>query len=316
MLTYTTLKDKPRELLAMTSLTASEFEAVLPTFSTAYAALQSATHTQSGAVRQRRAGGGRKATLGSAADKLLFILVYQKMYPVQTFQGLQFGLSQGQVNEWIQRLLPVLQTALAQQGYAPERDPAAVAQLVGPPNGPLALMLDGTERRQQRSQTPAKQRENYSGKKKAHTEKNLVLAQPRTRQVVYLSQTYAGSMNDKKMADCENLQFPAGTQLTQDMGFQGYAPPNVFIIQPKKQARGQFLSAADRVANRMKATARVVIEHVMAGIKRCRSVKDVLRNTVVDFSDLVMDVACGLHNLRVEFRYLRSVAYQHKNYFQ
>ena len=44
------------------------------------------------------------------------------------------------------------------------------------------------------------------------------------------------------------------------------------------------------------------MEHSLAGVKRSRSVKDVLRNTKETFSDLAMVVACGLHNLRVECR--------------
>jgi hypothetical protein len=44
------------------------------------------------------------------------------------------------------------------------------------------------------------------------------------------------------------------------------------------------------------------VEHALAGVKRSRIVKDVLRNTTAHFSDLVMAVACGLHNLRVHVR--------------
>jgi hypothetical protein len=47
---------------------------------------------------------------------------------------------------------------------------------------------------------------------------------------------------------------------------------------------------------------RVRVEHSLAGVKRSRSVKDLLRNTRDDFSDLAMVIACGLHNLRVECR--------------
>jgi type II secretory pathway pseudopilin PulG len=36
--------------------------------------------------------------------------------------------------------------------------------------------------------------------------------------------------------------------------------------------------------------------------KRCRIVKDVLRNTKEGDSDSVMEAACGLHNLRVKNR--------------
>jgi hypothetical protein len=46
-----------------------------------------------------------------------------------------------------------------------------------------------------------------------------------------------------------------------------------------------------------------VVEHVIAGVKRCRMVKEVLRLTKEGVSDLVMESACGLHNLRVSCRH-------------
>ncbi len=47
---------------------------------------------------------------------------------------------------------------------------------------------------------------------------------------------------------------------------------------------------------------RIVVENVLAGVKRCRIVKEPLRLTKEKISDLVMEIACGLHNLRVTFR--------------
>ena len=46
-----------------------------------------------------------------------------------------------------------------------------------------------------------------------------------------------------------------------------------------------------------------MVEHVIAGVKRCRIVKDVLRLTKGVIADLVMEIACGLHNLRVSCRH-------------
>jgi hypothetical protein len=48
---------------------------------------------------------------------------------------------------------------------------------------------------------------------------------------------------------------------------------------------------------------RIVVEHVISGIKRCRIVKDVYRNTKKHFEDLVMEIACGLHNFRQACRH-------------
>ena len=47
---------------------------------------------------------------------------------------------------------------------------------------------------------------------------------------------------------------------------------------------------------------RVRVEHAIAGVKRSRVVKDVLRNTRDGVSDSAMEAASGLHNLRVQSR--------------
>lgn len=54
--------------------------------------------------------------------------------------------------------------------------------------------------------------------------------------------------------------------------------------------------------NRLLSGTRVKVEHAIAGVKRCRIVKDVFRLTKQGISDLVMEIACGLHNLRVSIR--------------
>ncbi len=41
---------------------------------------------------------------------------------------------------------------------------------------------------------------------------------------------------------------------------------------------------------------------MISGVKRCRIVKDELRLTKEYLSDVVMEIACGLHNLRITFR--------------
>jgi len=67
------------------------------------------------------AGAGRKGSLNSMEQKLLFALVYQKAYPLQELQGEAFEISQSRANHWIHRLLPVLQQTLDDIGVLPER---------------------------------------------------------------------------------------------------------------------------------------------------------------------------------------------------
>ena len=59
----------------------------------------------------------------------------------------------------------------------------------------------------------------------------------------------------------------------------------------------------EKFCNWLFSSVRVVVAHVIAGIKRCRIVKDVLRLTTKGIADGVMEIACGLHNLRVSCRH-------------
>jgi len=54
--------------------------------------------------------------------------------------------------------------------------------------------------------------------------------------------------------------------------------------------------------NALVASARVVNEHSIRGIKRCRCVKDKFRNWKQVFDGKVMVLATALHNLRVSLR--------------
>lgn len=130
----------------------------------------------------------------------------------------------------------------------------------------------------------------------------MVVVNAKTKRVGYLSQTYAGKIHDKKIVDTEAIRYPRAAILYQDTGFQGYAPAVSQVQQPKKShARGSSLGGKSGTIASCRASG-VRVEHALAGVKRSRIVKDCLRNTKRGFSDLVMVVACGLHNLRVRHR--------------
>ncbi len=70
---------------------------------------------------------------------------------------------------------------------------------------------------------------------------------------------------------------------------------------------------AQKVLNGVLSSVRVAIEHAIAGVKRLRIVRDVLRlhgqqshqEAALDLSDQLMEVACALHNLRQHNRRAR-----------
>jgi len=211
-------------------------------------------------------------------------------------------MSQGQANDWIQRLGPILQGALKEQALLPERDPANLEQVLAEYDL-LEFTIDGTERRKQRPKDNEVQKEYYSGKKKAHTLTNNVITHAHSRTVCYLSKTYPGKRHDKRICDEEGYRFPRNSQLFQDTGFQGYAPEEVITYQPKKKPRGGELNLCERFINSVISSSRIIVENIICGIKRCRIVKDIFRNHLAGFDDQVMEIACGLHNLRVRHRH-------------
>jgi len=239
MLNYENLKKKPRELLAATGLTHEEIEILLPNFESAYEKLYPSGLTYNQKARRRAVGGGLQSKLSRIADKLLFILVYHKTNPLQTMHGIQFSLSQPQTNYWIHRLLPVLQETLRAIGMTPERDARRVAENAESREGGANLVIDGTERKLQRPTDPIKQREKYSGKKKSHTDKNLLLVNENTRRVVYLSPTVEGKKHDSRAAKEATISYPLNATLAKDTGFQGYEPAAVLTEQPKKKRKAK-----------------------------------------------------------------------------
>jgi hypothetical protein len=238
MMTYRTLSTQKRPFLAMTGLTPAEFRHLLPAFEAAYERAYPLDRTADGRERQRWMGAGRHRVLDWAEDKLLFVLVYLKTYPIQVLLGQLFGISTSQANHWLHRLRPVLRSALDDLGVAPERDGSRLARRPGATKGPATLIIDGTERRRQRPKNAEKQARYYSGKKKAHTDKNVVLASAADDRVLFLSGTYPGATNDKRIADEERLRYPTGTTRYKDAGFQGYEPPVQQTCQAKKKAAG------------------------------------------------------------------------------
>src|SRR2546427_679559 len=76
----------------------------------------------------------------------------------------------------------------------------------------------------------------------------------------------------------------------------------VKTFQPQKKPKGKELTSEQKEQNSLISSIRIVIEHIISGMKRCRIVKDLFRNTKAKYDDLVMEIACALHNFRVYCR--------------
>ena len=131
--------------------------------------------------------------------------------------------------------------------------------------------------------------------------KNNLLCNAQKR-ILWLSKTFDGSVHDKKIADEHFVRFPAGITLWQDTGFLGHNPENVSVKMPTKKPKGKELTQEQKQENKAISSFRILVEHAIGGVKRCRIVKERFRCTKFGFEDTVMLIACGLHNFRISLK--------------
>ena len=322
-LRFTELQSRPMAFLDFTSLTLDAFQHLVPPFEAAFHARMAAWRMDGKPRTARRFTVYKNCPLPTPEDRLLFILAYLKTSALQVVHGRLFGMVQGKANQWIHVLLPALLAALRALGDAPARSLTALAQRLGvavadaatvvaplaeepapvatvpaaTPESPL-FAHDGTERRIVRPHDPAEQTDCYSGKKKDHTVKNVLLVNA-LLVILFLSATHGGRTHDLRIAEATPYPLPAGSGLLQDLAFLSCTLPEVVILMPTKKPRGGELPLEQDLANQALHQRRLRIEHVNSSVKRCRIVKDRIRLWKEGIRDLVMELCCALHNFRV-----------------
>src|SRR5947207_15880246 len=271
-----------------------EFESLLEAFSNQYdhQVIQPRVNAPG---RQRAAGGGQKGAMPEMADKLLFILMYTKIYPLLIVHGLFFGMDESRACKWVGILLPVLDAALGQMWVRPKRATGrSLEEIIEefPELKELGVLTDGTERPIRRPKDDEQQKEHYSGKKKRHTNKHVTITHPKTQRILAVSEEAPGTKHDKKIMDEAQLSCTTNLAIRADSGFQGLSIGSAEIIIPFKRKRKKKgepkdeLTEQQKEANTLLSKARISIEHSNAGFKRNRSVTDILRNTRQGMSEI------------------------------
>ena len=147
-----------------------------------------------------------------------------KENPNQSYHGHLFNISQPKVSEWISYLLPVLEESLLKMGVMPQTG----GEFVEEESNSDFLLVDVTERQVPRSTDYEVQREEYSGKKKLHTTKNLAITDEHAK-ILYISYSEEGSMHDKSIWDGIDFKFQDKNVLA-DLGFVGIDKKHLNVI--------------------------------------------------------------------------------------
>jgi hypothetical protein len=281
------LRRSPNAFRQLTGITPAAFDRLLADLTPRYEQAEARRKDRPG--RQRRPGAGRKHALG-LADRLLMLLIYYRTYATHAFLGFLFGVDDSAVGRNINPLQPLLAGIFR----IPERrirlDPEEVRD----------LFFDATERPTRR---PAQgQRAFYSGKKRRHTIKNQVVTarrtkppgpgkKPRRLRIAAVSESFPGSMHDKKVYDTTKAVTPPDARRTGDTAYLGTS-----VETPARKPRGGALTAAQKRRNRAVSRRRIVAEHGIGKMKVWRIASERYRNPVRCHT-LIMKNVAGLHNL-------------------
>lgn len=294
----------PRLMSALTGITPEEFLALLPTFEDILESRKKGAYYRN-LARQRKPGGGRKGFLKSAMDKLFFVLFYYKCYPTYDVASFLWDCNRASAFRRQCAQSKILEAALKRKLVLPKRQLKSVEEFFQAFPEAKEVFLDGTERPIQRPQDKERQKANYSGKKKRHTRKNLIMSD-RKKRIGFLSKTVEGTQHDFSMLKKLGLPkyIPKHVRQRVDLGFQGYLKeyPKHLISMPVRKPRTRELSKSVKEQNARKSRRRVLVEHAIGGIKRLRITTDVFRNRMKGFDDTAILIGSGLWNYHLTFR--------------
>lgn len=299
---YQTLQKKERQFLSVSGLSHRDFVALHTDFARTWQTMMS-ERTIDGKPRRRKRSIRSDSVLKTTEDTLLFILSYLKNNPTQEYHASQWGMRQSQAHPYIRCVLDALHQTLMRSDSLPSRTNLELMERLEAMTVQErhSLGLDGTERPIERPQDSALQKKRYSGKKKRHTMKNLLI-NGGDRCVLFLSRTFDGSVHDKRCADEVDFIMPDETRMLQDTGFQGLHIEGVETVQPTKKPKGKELTAEQKQENRDISRERITIEHSIGGVKIFRMVKDTIRVRSYQLRDKIMEICTGLFNFKTKRR--------------
>ncbi|MCT4644638.1 MAG: transposase family protein [Carboxylicivirga sp.] len=169
-------KKNPTRFIAMTGITIEAFETLLPYFEDSHDFYFNHYNIHGKAVlRQRSYTIYKNSPLASVSERLVFILSYLKLNPIQEQHADLFDMTQKQCNEFLHATLRILEMSLKDSECLPARTEKELLQRLNEIPAELCsekrLLHDGTEREVPRPADYDEQQEFYSGKKKAYREK-------------------------------------------------------------------------------------------------------------------------------------------------
>ena len=291
MLTYDTLARKPSAFKSMTGLTVDEFEELLVDLRLRYEAARQ--EERAATPRQRAPGGGAKRRY-ALREQLLMTLVWLRLYLTCEAVGVLFAVDKSTVSRYTRPLLRLLQDQGQDTLGWPEEARALVDTADGVDGVDGVAIIDATEQRVERSRDNATQKAHYSGKKKAHTRKTLIVVNERGR-LRYVSPSVPGAIHDLTLLRQSGAleEIPPALSLMADSGFQGLHndAPARSVALPYKGSKAHPLTPEQKLHNALLSRVRIVVENTLAEMKHFRILADVFRHPIEIYDRIFVAVA-------------------------
>lgn len=284
--------------MAVLGITKDEFYRLLPIFSQCLKEYRLKLRSN----RKRKIGGGRKGDLPEDEDKLIYILLYLKIYPTYDALAVLTDHYRSKCGDSVKHLLPVLEMTLKRKLVVPKRRRGNSLEEIFRQHPEIKdIFIDGSERRVQKPRNLKRRSRLYSGKKKATTRK-LVIVSDEKKYIHYMSKTKSGRRHDKRIADKERIFYdiPPDVAIWTDTGFQGAQKQHDKIVMPAKATKNHPLTWEQKANNRVISSIRVVSEHAIGGFKRFKAASDIYRNKLPNLDDLMTEVSIGLWNFHLQ----------------
>lgn len=278
---------------ATTGLRVSEFTTLAEDFTRNYQEYEAKRKK----VRKRKVGAGRGSMLQTSEEKLFYVLWYMKTYPTFDVASFWVGFHRSNACEWVHTLLPILEQTMKRKFVLPQRkisDPEEFLRLFPETK---EIFVDGVERLRQRPKKKKSAQKTYSGKKKQHTRKSVVMSDNK-RKILIVTKQKSGRRHDKRLADKESVfeTIPDEITVMADTAFTGEARVHKNLLIPKKKPPGRKLTWDEKETNRIISSYRVIVEHAIGGIKRYRCMSEKLRNRKPFIDDQFLLLSAGLWN--------------------
>jgi hypothetical protein len=330
---YRKLARKPKLFLSVTGMNFHQFQALLPKFEEVSDKLEKQRKRKvirTGKKRRRRIGGGAQFA-NAVPDRLLMLLLYYRLYLTQEFMTLLFKaehksvICRGiiQMRPVFESVLPVPEQArrrileLADKEQERRKKRISTVEEFRQAYPELTFIIDGVEQPKRKPQKPAKRKSDYSGKKKRHTLKQVVIGTP-AGIIVDQSPSVGGRPHDFKVFKDDHAARSVCSEfkdyrvtLYGDSGFDGMSalglPLEVRLNE--KARRNHPLTREQKKLNRLRSSTRIEIEHTFSRRKKYGIASDIYRNRDEDY-DQTMNIVGGLVNLRAYERIFQRTGLQ------